>query len=197
MTTIAFIRHGETDWNIEKRAQGCKDIPLNGNGIKQANRLAERLRGQKWDVIYASPLSRAFETAEAIRSVTGLHITSDERLREISFGETEGTTETERIERWGEEWMNLELGRETDEEADLRWKSALQEIVQNHKDQKVLIVTHGALLVRIYKELLQDKTDRWYGLNNTSFSIFHLTAENNWTCELFNCQKHLEETATI
>ncbi|GGB48763.1 histidine phosphatase family protein [Fictibacillus barbaricus] len=197
MTTIAFIRHGETDWNIEKRAQGCKDIPLNGNGIKQANRLAERLRGQKWDVIYASPLSRAFETAKAISRVTGLHITSDERLREISFGETEGTTETERIERWGEEWMNLELGRETDEEADLRWKSALQEIVQNHKDQKVLIVTHGALLVRIYKELLQDKTDRWYGLNNTSFSIFQLTAENNWTCELFNCQKHLEETATI
>lgn len=197
MTTIAFIRHGETDWNIEKRAQGCKDIPLNGNGIKQANRLAERLRGQKWDVIYASPLSRAFETAEAISRVTGLHITSDERLREISFGETEGTTETERIERWGEEWMNLELGRETDEEADLRWKSALQEIVQNHKDQRVLIVTHGALLVRIYKELLQDKTDRWYGLNNTSFSIFQLTAENNWTCELFNCQKHLEETATI
>lgn len=197
MTTIAFIRHGETDWNTERRAQGCKDIPLNENGIHQADRLAERFIDQKWDAIYASPLKRAYKTAEALSGVTGLHVMADERLREISFGETEGTTEAERVERWGEDWMNLDLGRETNEEADLRWKAALKEITENHKNQKVLIVTHGALLVRIFKDLLQDKTDRWYGLNNTSFSVFQLTPENSWRCDLFNCQKHLEETATI
>jgi 2,3-bisphosphoglycerate-dependent phosphoglycerate mutase len=196
VTTIAFIRHGETDWNIERRAQGCMDIPLNDQGIKQARALAERLRAEKWDAIYASPLSRAFKTAEAIQELTGLDIVPDYRLREISFGETEGTTEAERIERWGEDWIKLELGRESNELADTRWQEALKEIVQNHENQKVLIVTHGALLVRIYKSLLQDKTDKWYGLNNTSLSIFKLD-EQSWSCELFNCQKHLEETQTI
>lgn len=196
MTTIAFIRHGETDWNIERRAQGCMDIPLNDQGQKQAKALAERFRNDNWDVIYASPLSRAFKTAEAISELSGLKVVLDERLREISFGETEGTTEAERIERWGEDWKTLDLGRETNEQADERWKAVLEEIVLNHKNQKVLIVTHGALLVRIYKYLLQDKTDKWYGLNNTSLSIFKLV-DQSWSCELFNCQKHLEETQTI
>jgi 2,3-bisphosphoglycerate-dependent phosphoglycerate mutase len=196
VTTIAFIRHGETDWNIERRAQGCMDIPLNTQGLKQAKSLAERLCAEKWDAIYASPLSRAFKTAEAISELTGLEIVPDERLREVSFGETEGTTEAERIERWGEDWMKLELGRETNERADFRWQAALEEIVQNHGNQRVLIVTHGALLVRIYKSLLQDKTDKWYGLNNTSLSIFKLQGQK-WSCELFNCQKHLEEVKTI
>lgn len=196
MTTIAFIRHGETDWNIERRAQGCMDIPLNNQGQKQAKALAERFRNEKWDVIYASPLSRAFKTAETISELTGLKVVPDERLREISFGETEGTTEAERIKRWGEDWKTLDLGRETNEQADERWKAVLEEIVLNHKNQKVLIVTHGALLVRIYKYLLQDKTDKWYGLNNTSLSIFKLD-DQSWSCELFNCQKHLEETQTI
>jgi 2,3-bisphosphoglycerate-dependent phosphoglycerate mutase len=196
VTTIAFIRHGETDWNIERRAQGCMDIPLNDQGQKQAKALAERFRNDNWDVIYASPLSRAFKTAKAISELSGLKVVLDERLREISFGETEGTTEAERIERWGEDWKTLDLGRETNEQADERWKAVLEEIVLNHKNQKVLIVTHGALLVRIYKYLLQDKTDKWYGLNNTSLSIFKLD-DQSWSCELFNCQKHLEESQTI
>ncbi|MBY6035259.1 histidine phosphatase family protein [Fictibacillus nanhaiensis] len=196
MTTVAFIRHGETDWNIQKRAQGCMDIPLNEQGLNQANLLAKRFRAEKWDVIYSSPLSRAHQTATAIEKATGLSVITDERLREISFGETEGTTEEERVERWGKDWNKLELGRERNEEADHRWKSVLQEIVLNHENQKVLIVTHGALLVRIYKDLLEDKTDRWYGLNNTSLSVFkhnHI----RWSCELFNCQKHLDGAQTI
>lgn len=172
------------------------DIPLNEQGLKQAKALAERLGAEEWDAIYASPLSRAFKTAESIQELTGLDIVPDERLREISFGETEGTTEAERIERWGEDWIQLELGRESNESADIRWQEVLKEIVQKHENQKVLIVTHGALLVRIYKFILQDKTDKWYGLNNTSLSIFKLQ-DQNWSCELFNCQKHLEKAKTI
>ncbi|MCM3717865.1 histidine phosphatase family protein [Fictibacillus phosphorivorans] len=196
MTTIAFIRHGETDWNMEKRAQGSMDIPLNEEGIKQAKAIAARVRTEKWDAIYASPLSRAYKTAEAISELTGLNIVQDDRLREISFGDTEGTTEAERLERWGENWKQLDLGKERDELVDQRWQAVLQEIVQTHKDQRVLIVTHGALLVRIYKSLLEDKTDKWYGLNNTSLSIFKFQ-DKKWSCELFNCHKHLEEARTI
>jgi probable phosphoglycerate mutase len=195
LTTIGFIRHGETDWNIERRAQGCIDIPLNNQGKVQAKAIAERFSNGEWDAIYSSPLSRALSTAEAIGEAVGISVFTDERLREISFGETEGTTESERVERWGDEWLMLELGREKNEEADVRWKAALEEIIQKHPGQKVLIVSHGALLVRVFKGLLEDKTDKWYGLNNTSFSVFNFLDEK-WKCELFNCQKHLEKTLT-
>jgi 2,3-bisphosphoglycerate-dependent phosphoglycerate mutase len=196
LTTIGFIRHGETDWNKEHRAQGCMDIPLNSDGLRQAKAIAERISDENWDIIYASPLSRAFDTAKAIGKAANLQIVTDERLREISFGETEGTTENERLERWGPNWREIELGQETSEEADIRWKSVLQEILQKHDGQRVLIVTHGALLVRIYKDLLQDKTDRWYGITNTSLSIFKLK-ETLWTCERFVCKKHLEDIPAI
>ena len=96
---ILFVRHGETDWNVEGRLQGQTDIPLNALGRFQAEDVGRRLAklidtpaDSKWLV---SPLGRTRETAEIARRALGLDPTSyetDDRLKEITFGSWEGFT---------------------------------------------------------------------------------------------------------
>jgi broad specificity phosphatase PhoE len=96
---IYFIRHGETDWNLEGRLQGQKDIPLNDVGRVQAEEAARKLQGlmpHVEDLAYvASPMTRTRETMEILRKTLGLHPESyrlDERLVELTFGVWEGMT---------------------------------------------------------------------------------------------------------
>jgi broad specificity phosphatase PhoE len=96
--TLYYIRHGETDWNLVRRYQGQRDIPLNATGRDQAARngraLAELLGAQAAPLEYvASPLSRARETMEIVRRELGLprsHFRTDDRLKEIHYGHWEG-----------------------------------------------------------------------------------------------------------
>jgi broad specificity phosphatase PhoE len=97
--TIYFIRHGETDWNLEGRLQGQKNIPLNDLGRVQAEEAGRRLQSiapHYEDLAYvASPMLRTRETMEIMRGAIGLHSESyrlDERLIEITFGVWEGMT---------------------------------------------------------------------------------------------------------
>jgi broad specificity phosphatase PhoE len=97
--TIYFIRHGETDWNLEARLQGQRDVPLNDFGRVQAEEAATRLRAlvaRYEDLDYvASPLARTRETMERLRAAAGLHpayYRVDDRLKELSFGAWEGLT---------------------------------------------------------------------------------------------------------
>jgi broad specificity phosphatase PhoE len=99
LPTVYFIRHGETDWNVEARLQGQRDVPLNGFGRVQSEEAGIRLRSiagrcETFDYV-ASPLSRARETMERLRRSIGLPPRAyriDERLKELSFGEWEGLT---------------------------------------------------------------------------------------------------------
>jgi probable phosphoglycerate mutase len=102
---IAFLRHGETDWNVEGRLQGQRDVPLNDRGRGQARRNGEALAATLPDVasfdFVASPLSRARETMEIARAAMGLQphgYRTDDRLQEITFGTWEGFT-TDEIRR--------------------------------------------------------------------------------------------------
>ena len=96
---IYFVRHGETDWNKQRRIQGQTDIDLNATGHSQAKAIAQSLRGQIADAgkfrFYVSPLSRTRQTMAPIRDAFGLSdgdVTLDDRLREMSFGVNEGCT---------------------------------------------------------------------------------------------------------
>ena len=96
---IYFIRHGETDWNLEGRLQGQRDIPLNDVGRVQAEEAGRRLRNlvpQFEDLDYvASPMTRTRETMERLREAIGLYpgyYRLDERLVELTFGSWEGMT---------------------------------------------------------------------------------------------------------
>jgi len=104
--TLVFIRHGETDWNVEGRLQGQRDIPLNDNGRAQARRNGKALIAVVPDIagfdFVASPLERSRETMEIARLAMGLDPSAyhlDDRLREITFGEWEGFTTAELRER--------------------------------------------------------------------------------------------------
>ena len=91
-TRIIAIRHGETAWNVDTRIQGHLDIPLSAIGRWQAERLAEALRDEPIKAIYASDLTRAWETAQYVGQVQSLPVIKEIGLRERDFGDFEGKT---------------------------------------------------------------------------------------------------------
>lgn len=96
MTRVILIRHGETDWNRERRIQGGNsDTRLNEEGQQQAEKLARRLKTESIQAFYASPLQRAQDTAQAIARYHRLPVGTEPSLREIDAGELEGVTITE------------------------------------------------------------------------------------------------------
>lgn len=189
MIKIGFVRHGCTAWNKERRSQGNSDIPLDDEGRAQATQLAKRLMEEDWDIIYSSNLLRASQTAEIIGARMGnKKILPDSRLREVSGGKIEGTTEEERIEKWGENWRDLDMGIETAEKVIERGSEFLNEIQQKHKGEKILIVSHGSYIKHILKELLPQIDHE--SLHNCSLTTLQRSSDK-WEVELHNCTKHL------
>ena len=90
MTSLYLVRHGETDWNAQRRIQGSTDIPLNATGRAQAATTGRLLARREWDGIYSSPLSRAFETASIIATEIGLDRPSTiDEIVERNYGAAE------------------------------------------------------------------------------------------------------------
>lgn len=192
MTILGFVRHGVTAWNKEGRAQGSSDVPLDEEGIQMAERVADRLAAEQWDVIYTSHLIRAKKTAEIIAAKKpGVQLVEDARLRETGGGLVEGTTEAERIEKWGEDWKQQDMGFETHESIVSRGLESLDEIKKKHAGQRVLVVSHGSFIKRMLNELVTD-TVYEQSLDNTSLTIVQLSDDHN-ICQLFNCTAHLQK----
>ncbi|HEU5141141.1 MAG TPA: histidine phosphatase family protein [Bacillales bacterium] len=190
MTRIGIIRHGSTPWNKEGRAQGSSDIPLDETGRAEAGKLADRLSTESWDVIYSSNLLRAKQTAEIVGEKVGRQIQLDPRLREAGGGQIEGTTEEERVLKWGKDWRELDLGLEKAESVITRGLSFVEEIVAQHENKKILIVSHGSFIRHLLLELLPNASTEWH-LKNTSLTTLFKTG-NGWGCELYNCTRHLD-----
>jgi broad specificity phosphatase PhoE len=148
VTTLLLTRHGETDWNAQRRWQGQADPPLNERGREQARALAAELDGV--DVIYASDLARARETAEILNARLGLEIQLDPRLRERGFGAWEGKSWDEledefadTLERWRAGEIHGPDDAERYEEFTRRVESFLEDVVRRHPSERVLVVAHG------------------------------------------------------
>jgi broad specificity phosphatase PhoE len=149
VTTILLARHGETDWNSERRWQGHADRPLNDVGREQARGLAGTLAGREIDVVYSSDLARAHETALIVAEQLGLHVEADAGLREVDVGDWAGRLLTEieeadpeGFERWqqGHKAWN---GGESYEEMGERVVATVLRLAARHPAQTVLVVTHG------------------------------------------------------
>jgi 2,3-bisphosphoglycerate-dependent phosphoglycerate mutase len=190
MTEIIFIRHGMTDWNIERRAQGQSDIPLNNEGRKQARQLATRLKNSKWDLIFSSDLSRASETASIVADSLGLVVQTDQRLREKHKGETEGTTLEERISKWGERWGILPLEIEEDESIIRRGSAFILELLKNYSGKRILIVSHGALIGLTTKHFIPHINIEIHLKNTSVTNLKYINDE--WECNLLNCAGHVD-----
>lgn len=153
---LLLARHGQTDWNLAQRFQGQSDVSLNEIGRQQANALADRLLAQPIDIIYASDLQRALETANIIvcRSDCQSDLRLDSRLREANFGDWEGLTYNQIKEKYSnaltawetDVYKNAPPNGETLEQLTVRTQSMLNDICEKHKDQTVLLVAHGGVL---------------------------------------------------
>lgn len=144
-TTLCLIRHGETDWNREGRAQGLEDIPLNETGRDQARRLAARLAGEPWTALYSSPLSRALETARIVGAATGLAPQVEPLLVERNMGAIAGLTFAEREARFPGLPLDAIPGVEPLADLTRRALAAVDRIARQHPGGRVLVVGHGGL----------------------------------------------------
>lgn len=152
-TYLALVRHGSTDWNYDGRAQGQTDIPLNAEGRRQAESVAERLATERWDALYSSGLNRALATGEAIGRRTGHTPVVDPRLRERAMGVAEGTTALERQVRWpGVAWESLP-GVESVEAVARRAREVLTDLASRHPGQRVIVVSHGSFILNFVRSL--------------------------------------------
>lgn len=157
-TLVCLVRHGQTDWNIEKRLQGRQNVPLNGTGREQARQLAShfgvvRNKGVSFDTIFSSPLSRACDTAEYICSALSLDKPLTlERLTERDYGSLSGLTLEERFTRFpgGERQAG---NVESVPVAASRMLRAIDEILEISQHKTSVAVTHGGIINAVFSRL--------------------------------------------
>ena len=155
LTTFYLVRHGQTDWNKEKKLQGHTDVPLNTVGEEQARELAEVLKDVQFDLAFSSDLLRTKRTAELITREKKLHIQSTEALRERMFGTLEGgpvdallahiavmktLTDSER-----KKYRMADI-IENDDEVITRVVTFLRETAIAHPKKTILVTTHSGIL---------------------------------------------------
>ncbi len=178
---LVLVRHGQTDYNREGRLQGQIDIPLNDTGVRQAAVLAAAVAEDPPDLLIASPLQRAAETARIIGRSCGLEVTTDEAFVERGFGQWEGLRGPEIKHRWPREHADwrahrpvLGLGVEDRPEVGERVAAASRRLLAEHAGATVMVVAHGAAITLGVTALLGLDTNGFRGiagLENCHFSV--------------------------
>ncbi len=170
-----LIRHGQTDWNLNKRYCGFIDVELNEEGRKQAARLGKRLRDEKVQTIYASDRKRAVETAQIVFGGAAIEIHAG--LREINFGCFEGLSHAEIMERYHDvytQWLHDPFntvipGGESLQDFRLRVVNAFYGIAGAYNDTTVAVVAHGGVLSMLINDV--SKTNDFWGMIPGSASL--------------------------
>jgi broad specificity phosphatase PhoE len=157
VTTLLLVRHGETDWNRDRRVQGQTDVPLNDEGRRQAGALLLELEGREFDAVYSSDLARALETARILAESRALEVSTLAALREKHFGTWEGLTDLEVIDRYPDARLGGWGDGESTEELEARVLAAIREIAAAHPGQAVLVVTHGGPMRALLRHCGQEE----------------------------------------
>ena len=203
-TRIIALRHGETAWNVDTRIQGHLDIPLSANGRWQAERLAEALRSEPINAIYASDLTRAWETAQYVSQSHGLPVIREQGLRERDFGDFEGKTFAE-IElllpeqslRWRKRDPQFcPAGGESLVTLQARVLEAAGRLAAQHPGEQIALVGHGGVLDVLYRAAtrLGIQAPRTWTLGNAAINRL-LWTPGGFTLVGWADTQHLDEDA--
>lgn len=181
---LFLVRHGQTPWNAERRYQGITDIPLSEEGIRQARLLAEEFKNTHIDVIYSSPLQRAYDTAKEIAKIKNMDIIVENSFIEIDYGHWEGKTIQELSEMHGDYHLKV-LKHAGDDRypfpGEGSFKNALNRIIpdldrimKEDEGKSVMIVAHGGILklITIYLLGLDVGFYPRFWMDNTGINIF-------------------------
>lgn len=175
MTLLYLVRHGETDWNLQRRIQGSTDVPLNDTGRLQAARTGMLLGRRHWDGILSSPLSRAFETASIIAEHTGLAVPETfEEIVERAYGDAEGLTDAELSQRFPR--GSVVPGRESREQVAARVIPALVRLAEECPGRHLIVTTHGGVIRTVLNTIAPGSpAHRGIPISNGSIHSFRLT----------------------
>ena len=160
-TRLLIIRHGETDWNAQRRIQGHTDIPLNAVGHQQSRLLAQALTDSPIHHVYSSDLLRAAETAEAIATPHGAPVARTPQLRERHFGAIEGSSFIDFEQHYPQDslrWRKRDPawappgGGESLLTFQERVAQEVQALAAQNIGNQIAIVTHGGVLDVLYRQ---------------------------------------------
>ena len=205
MTQLIFVRHGQTDGNLEGRWQGWSDTPLNAVGKRQAELAAKRLselRGQV-HAVYSSPLSRAYQTAQTIADKLDLPVRLVSDLREFHFGVIEGMTTAEVEAQYPDllaRWRDRDdVGFSyPDGESKIGFARRIVEtldlIVARHPEETIVVVSHGGPLRAMLSHCFPEERAVWQSFTPGNCSITVLNINGNGPQLLkVDDQEHLKE----
>ena len=185
-----FLRHGQTDWNHTHRLQGQADVELDSVGVAQAHVAASALGRRRFTAVYSSDLERATVTAETVAADLGLPVSVDARLQEIHVGSWSGKTRTQvevemphyaALYSQGRDFRRSESG-ETMAEMVERAIPAIEEILERHEGEEVLVVGHGFLFSKLLQHVLNlPENSRVIGpLSNAHWSEVAFSQHGTW-----------------
>jgi probable phosphoglycerate mutase len=200
-TEIILIRHGETEWNSQKRMQGHSNSDLSEVGRGQIQALGELMKNVSFDHIYSSDSLRTRQTAEAITQYSGHTLQFDQRIREKNLGVFEGLTSTEAKERHPEIYRLfktaganyvIDEGESTQQLLE-RALEFIEEIRLRHPQERVVMVTHGGVVRVLMKHALGLSIDAPTRFIIKNTGIFGLIWNENWLVTQMGGVSHLEK----
>lgn len=180
---IFLVRHGATEWNADKKAQGHADIPLTPDGIRQAHVAADALADRDISAVFTSDLVRAADTGHIIASRHGCPVVLDPDLREIDQGEWEGLRISEIAARWPDLWgparhYRPRPGGEAPQDVRQRALQAVRRAVEQYPQGRIVVVSHGGTIRWISAEVLgydDEQSARIRGIGNGGIVCFSAT----------------------
>jgi probable phosphoglycerate mutase len=168
MIELVVIRHGETDFNRQRRFQGQVDVPLNAMGELQARRLAVRLAGERFDAVVTSDLGRAFQTAALATQAHALPLTRQPLWREQAFGVLEGLDAPGIMQVYPELWARWIRhdadfvppgGGESVRQFQQRVLDAVRRLEHSHAGRTVAVFSHGGVLDMLWRAAQGESLD--------------------------------------